>query len=79
MPFWGWVLLIAGLSALLFASVAAIVRGTHKLPAHEPLHGDPADLASPVPLHVAERDSMTARELEEERADDRAEAGVKDW
>jgi len=76
MPFWGWVLLIAGLSLLLVASVFAIVRTTHRLPAREPLHGDPADLASPVPLEVADADSPTARELEEARTDGRARAGV---
>ncbi len=75
MPFWGWVLLIAGLSALAVGSILAIVRTTHRLPAREPLHGDPQDLAAPVPLDVAEADSMTSRELEEERPA-RSDAGI---
>ena len=66
MPVWGWVLLIAGLSALAVAAVLLIVRATHSMRAHEPLHGDPTDVASPVPLHVSEADGMTARELEAE-------------
>jgi hypothetical protein len=73
MPFWGWVLLIACLSLLLFAAVGVIIHGTHRrLPDDEPLQGDPTNFAAPVPLHVAEADSMTARELEAERG--RAEA-----
>jgi hypothetical protein len=68
MPIWGWVLLIACLSALAIASVYAIVHTTHRrLPESEPLHGDHRDIAAPVPLHVAEADGMTERELEEER------------
>jgi len=69
MPFWGWVLLIAGLSALAVAAIFAIVHTTHRrLPESESLHGDPHDIASPLPLHVAEAASMTARELEEAHA-----------
>jgi hypothetical protein len=64
MPVWGWILLIAFLSALAVAAVMAIVRATHRLPAEEPLHGDPANLAAPLPLDVAAADSMTERELE---------------
>jgi hypothetical protein len=67
MPVWGWVLLIAGLSVLLVAAVLGIVRATHRMRSHEPLHGDPTNVAAPVPVHVAEADSMTARELEAER------------
>jgi hypothetical protein len=67
MPLWGWVLLIACLCVLLFVGVAAVVRGAHRLPEDEPLHGDPTNIAAPVPVHVAEADSMTARELEAER------------
>lgn len=67
MPLWGWVLLIGCLSALLVIAVLAIVRSTHRLPASEPLHGDADELSSPMPLHVAEADSMTERELEAER------------
>lgn len=67
MPLWGWVLLIACLCVFLFVAVGVIVRGTHRLPEAEPLHGDPTNLAAPVPMHVAEADSMTTRELEAER------------
>ena len=67
MPLWGWVLLIACLCVLLFAAVGAIIRGTHRLPEDEPLHGDPTNIAAPLPVHVADADSMTARELETER------------
>ncbi len=67
MPFWGWVLLVAGLSALAVAAVLVIVRATHRMRSHAPLHGDPSDFGAPVPLHVAEEDSMTERELEAER------------
>ena len=69
MPVWGWILLIAGLSALAVAAVFAIVHATHRrLPESEPLQGDPRDIASPLPLHVTDADAMTAREVEEEQA-----------
>lgn len=71
MPLWGWVLLIACLSVLLVAAVGAIIRGTHRLPDAEPLHGDATNIAAPVPLDIAEADSMTARELEAERESSR--------
>jgi hypothetical protein len=67
MPIWGWVLLIACLSGLAVASVFMIVRATHRMRAEEPLHGNPTDIAATVPIHVAEADSMTSRELESER------------
>ena len=67
MPVWGWILLIAFLSALAVGAVMAVVRATHRLPAEEPLHGDPTNFAAPVPLDVAAADSMTDRELEAER------------
>lgn len=70
MPVWGWILLIACLSALAVGAVMAIVRGTHRLRAEEPLHGDPADMAAPLPLHIA--DSMTERELDAERPRERS-------
>jgi hypothetical protein len=70
MPVWGWILLIAFLSALAVGAVMTIVRATHRLPAEEPLHGDPADIAAPLPLHTAEADSMTKRELDAEDAQD---------
>jgi hypothetical protein len=66
MPVWGWVLLIAGLSALAVAAVLVIVRATHRMRSHEPLHGDPTDVAATVPMHVHEADYMTSRELEAE-------------
>lgn len=69
MPLWGWILLIGCLSALVVAAVLAIVRATHRLPAAEPLHGDPDELAAPVPLDVAEVQGMTERELEAERSE----------
>jgi hypothetical protein len=73
MPIWGWILLIAGLSALLVAAVAAIVHHTHRrLPANEAAQGDPGELTAPLPTHVvnAEEDMMTARELEANRKRD---------
>ena len=76
MPLWGWVLLIAGLSALAVAAIFAIVRTTHRLPKQEPLHGDHRDLAAPVPLDIADAHSMTARELEEERSRNGAQRTV---
>jgi hypothetical protein len=76
MPYWGWVLLIAGLSALAVASIFAIVRTTHRLPKREPTHGDHRDIAAPVPMDVAAADSLTARELEEERSHNGAQRTV---
>jgi hypothetical protein len=67
MPVWGWILLIAGLSGLLVAGLAAVVRGAHELPSRTPLHTDPDDFAAPVPLDLAEADSRLAREPEAER------------
>jgi hypothetical protein len=77
MPYWGWILLIAGLSALAVASVYVITHATQRrLPDSEPLHGDHTDIAAPVPLHVAEADSMTERELDAERSRDGSRAPV---
>ena len=67
MPIWGWILLIAGLSALAVGAVFAIVRTTHRLPAREPLQGDPENIAAPLPLDVAAADSMTVRERDAEQ------------
>jgi hypothetical protein len=64
MPVWGWVLLIAVLSALAVGAVLVIVRATHRLPHEEPLHGDAENFAAPLPLDTA--DSMTLRELDAE-------------
>lgn len=77
MPYWGWILLIAGLGALAVGAIYAIVHTTHRrLPESEPLHGDHTDIAAPVPMHVAEADGMTARELEDERSRDGSRATV---
>jgi hypothetical protein len=71
MPFWGWILLIAGASAFLVGAVMAIVHGTHRrLPERDPQHGDPTNFTNPLPRHVAEADSMTERELEAEQTRD---------
>jgi hypothetical protein len=67
MPVWGWVLLIACLSALLVAAVLTIARATHRMRSDEPLQGDPTNIAATVPVHVSEAESMSARELEAER------------
>ncbi len=73
MPVWGWILLIAALGALAVAAVAAIIRATQKrLPEQEPLHGDPANIAAPVPLEVAAADELTERKLEGEPSRDAA-------
>lgn len=77
MPVWGWVLLIVCLGVALIAAVGAVIRGTHHLPEDEPLHGDPTNIAAPVPMHIAEADSATSRELEAEegRAEEDARLG----
>jgi hypothetical protein len=76
MPFWGWVLLIAGLSALAVASIFVIVHHTHRrMPARQTADGDATDLSAPLPRHVhAEQNLMTERELQTERERD-AERG----
>lgn len=64
MPFWASMLLIAVLGTLAIVAIGLIVLGTHRrLPNEEPLHGDPTNFAAPLPLHIAEADSMTEREL----------------
>lgn len=72
MPFWGWVLLIAGLSGFAVASLLAIVHHTHRrMPAREVAEGHALDLSTPLPMHVYEgQDAMTERELEAERRRD---------
>jgi hypothetical protein len=65
MSVWGSVLLIACLSVFLFAALFAVTQRAHKLPEREPLHGDPENIAAPLPLDVA--DAMTEREFEAER------------
>lgn len=72
MSIWGWVGLWACSSVLLFAAVWTIRRRTHALPKAEPLHGDPENIAAPLPLEVAEE--MTARELAAEHESPTAEA-----
>ena len=51
MPVWAWIVLIGSLG-LLVVSVLAIVPATHRLRSHKPLHGDPHDIAAPVPLQT---------------------------
>jgi hypothetical protein len=75
MPVWGWVLLIACLGALAVGAVMAIVRATHRLPAEEPLHGDPANFAAPVPHHVTAADELTAREVGDEQTREDSRVG----
>jgi hypothetical protein len=58
------------LSVLLIAAAIMIRHRTHRLPAAEPLHGDPENIAAPLPLDVA--DAMTARELAAEEESRRA-------
>ena len=65
---------VAVLAVALLGAIMLIVRRTHRLPASEPLHQDPADLAAPLPLDVAAADSLTARELDAERDRDRTPA-----
>ncbi len=67
MSTWAWVLVVAAASVVVVGLLATIVRRVHKLPAEQPLHGDPENIAAPVPLDVAfEADGMTQRELEAE-------------
>jgi hypothetical protein len=71
MPFWGWILLIAGLSGLAVASVFVIVHHTHRrMPAREVAQGGPMDISAPLPMHVHEEQNMTERELQAERERD---------
>ncbi len=72
MPVWGWVLLIAVLGGLLLAAVLAIVYRTRRARSREPLHGDPKNIAAPVPLDVARPD---AAEREQAPRDDLGAVG----
>jgi hypothetical protein len=65
-----WIPVVVALGVIAIVALALIVRRMHTLPAHEPLEQDPNDVAAPLPLDVAHEDSLTARELEEERARD---------
>lgn len=69
MPFWGWILLIAGLSGLAVASIFVIVHHTHRrMPARQAAEGGPTDLSAPLPKDVhREQDVMTEREVQAER------------
>lgn len=69
MPFWGWVLLIAGLSGLVVASVFVIVHHTHRrMPERQVAEGGAQDLSAPLPMYVREeQDLLTEREQEAER------------
>ncbi len=64
MPVWGWILLIAVLSALAVVAVGAIVRATHPLPADEPLPGNAENFAAPLPVDVAAEDEPATRDLD---------------
>lgn len=72
MPFWGWVLLIAGLSGLAVASIFVIVHHTHRrMPARQVAETDATGISAPVPTQVhKEQDVMTERELQAERERD---------
>ena len=66
-----WIPVVVALGVIAIVALALIVRRTHTLPAQEPLEQHPDDLAAPLPLDVVrEEDALTARELEEERAQD---------
>jgi hypothetical protein len=76
MPYWGWILLVAGLSILALAIFAwTILLGHRSVPARQAAQGDPErDISAPLPMDVAKADdlggsgdAMTAREIEEER------------
>jgi hypothetical protein len=72
MPFWGWVLFIAGLCGLAVASIFLILHHTHRrMPARQVDEGSSTDISAPLPGHISrEQDSMTERELEAEREKD---------
>ena len=70
MPVWGWILLIAFLSAAAVAAVMAIVRATHRLPAEEPVPSDHTNFAAPLPPDVA--GAMTLRERDAEETSSRS-------
>ena len=71
MPFWGWILLIAGLSGLAVASIFVIVHHTHRrMPAREAAQGGPTDISAPLPMQMREEQNMTERELQAERERD---------
>lgn len=76
MPFWAWVLLIAGLSGLAVASIYLIAHHTHRrLPSRQVPQGDPETaISAPIPMDVAHADdrlhsseAMSARDRELER------------
>jgi hypothetical protein len=69
MPFWGWMLLIAGLSGLAVASIFVIVHHTHRrMPARQVAEGEPMDISAPLPMQAhRDQELMTERELQAER------------
>lgn len=70
MPYWGWILLIVGLSVIALAIFYASLHLAHRtIPARQAAQGDAEDISAPLPTHVtkAHDEPMTARELEEER------------
>jgi uncharacterized membrane protein YbjE (DUF340 family) len=74
MPFWGSVVLVAGLSALVVAAVFVIVHHTHRrMPERQVAEGGATDLSAPLPMYVRnEQELMTERELQAERERDEA-------
>lgn len=72
MPIWGWILLIAGLSGLVVASVFVIVDHTQRrMPRRQVAEGGATDLSAPLPTYVRrEQDSMSERERRAERERD---------
>ena len=71
MPFWGWVLLIAGLSGLVVVSIFVIVHHTHRrMPERQVAEGGATDLSAPLPMYVRDEQVMTERELQAEREHD---------
>lgn len=79
MPFWGWVLLIAGLSGLAVASIFAIVHHTHRrMPARQVAEGGATDISAPLPLEVhRDQDALTERELQAEREREADQPGAR--
>lgn len=66
-----WLPVVVVLGVVLIVALALIVRRTQTLPADAPLEQDPNDFAAPQSLEMVHaQDELTARELEEERAQD---------
>lgn len=76
MPYWGWILIIVGLSIVAVAIFYVSLHLPHRtIPAKQVPQGDPdREISAPLPLDVVRADdamesgdAMTAREIEEER------------